>query len=246
MPFDQKHDLEAVKLTWTAWVQGQRPDLPNLQAVSDETKVPLSYLYKKTAKWKRELQATLQNALGQVGQVGRKAKTSPKVGSVQMRRLNASSPSGLALDLAPAFTDEYRQARSLGKQAMASAMQGLIDEATNGTGASRVSAIRELLDRVGLAKDKERKDEPSPYEDEGTEVLRARLEALLGKGVLNVAPSKISDPTTSQALVSTDPITPFPSLAQVSLSTDREGGLDPALPPIPVEQPPRGPRVLIT
>lgn len=214
MPYEKIHDLLDVQRVWTLWVQGKRPDLVNLQALADEVKVPISYLYKKTAKWRKALKAQIEQDLSQLnGKMPSRAKREEgrQIGRLGEARINALKPSGLGL----VFTDEYRHARKLGKDAMAIAMQGLIEEATTGTGASRVSAIRELLDRAGLAKDKERKDEPSPYEDEGTTLLKERLVALLGSSVGETMAGRTeTNPTTSHPPTSPDPITPFPSLAQ--------------------------------
>lgn len=187
-----------------------------MQAVAELHQIPLATLNKKTARWKREEQAKLEQLQGALAtrkgpKPGfRQAKAQEAIGRQTEGRINASGPSPLP------FTDEYRIARKLGRDAMSIAMEGLIHEATHGTGASRVSAIRELLDRAGLAKDKERKDEPSPYEDESQEMLAERVVELLGSNKMLASLLKATldsqrDPTTSGTGLDNRPITPSPS-----------------------------------
>lgn len=212
MPFDKKYDKVAAKEAWLKWARGERPDLPTISTLAADLKINPSWLYEKTAKWGREFREQLQGQLAQVGAPRRRKP--PQAAQQPIPRgpkagLNASSPPSPLV-----FTDEYRLARKLGKDAMSIAMQGLIDEATTGTGASRVSAIRELLDRAGLAKDKERKDEPSPYEDEDEGTLRARVLELLGSNTVLTSLLKGepgTNPTTLQTTPLDRPITPLVS-----------------------------------
>lgn len=213
MPYDKKYDKVALKAAWEKWAKGERPDCPTLPDLAKSEGVPAPYLYKHSGKWGKALRADLQSQLQNVpGYTGTKTASRGIVRG-KRERINADK----TLPPSSQYTDEYRHARKLGKDAMAIAMQGLIHEATNGTGASRVSAIRELLDRAGLAKDKERKDEPSPYEDEDAKTLRDRMMALLGSnkmiasllGVVDTGTTGTENPTTSDT-TSTNPHNPFP------------------------------------
>ena len=227
-------DWPAVRSLWLDWVNGNRPDLVNMQAMADEAKVPLATLNKKTARWKREEQDRLAKLQADLAQQafklkptkGPRAKVKEPAKEREQREatgtrgrvpVNASeNPRSSSL----LYTDQFRQARELGKEAMTAAMQGLVEEATYGTGASRVAAIRELLDRAGLAKDLEKRDEVSPYEHEEGHVLQARLVELLGHLPMfnsllqavahGTAAGSGADPTTSQGAPFTRPITTLP------------------------------------
>ena len=232
MPFDKKYDKIALKAAWEDWAQGKRPDCPTIPELAIACKVPTAYLYKHSGKWGRELRQKLQGQLDTVVK-GRPRRRGQDQGERIVRGKREGLNADKTLPLSPLYTDEYRSARKLGKDAMSIAMQGLIEEATKGTGASRVSAIRELLDRAGLAKDKERKDEPSPYEEEDAKTLRERMTVLLGSnkiiasllGLVEGGDVAQKEPHHLAEATSANPLTPSPSLAQVLVEVPgRVGG----------------------
>lgn len=264
-------DWPAVRAAWLDWAQGNRPDIANLPQLSAVLNVPYGTLTKKTGRWKREEAAKLaiqKEALDKQVHAMKPAREQAKakparsrepepIGKGQRRPLNASSPPALGL----VFTDQYRQARDLGKEALTEAMQGLIDEARNGTGASRITAIKELLDRSGLGKDTEKKDEATPYELLDSHVLKAMLIELLGElpGFLGLLkgqgpqdrgptlehtppPSMDSAPTT---------ISPLPSGSQNSRESQLVAEVEPGVSAVMVLSPqvesemPAGPRVVL-
>lgn len=215
-------DWSKVKADWLTWIQGGLPDIKNLSQFASHFQLPYGTVAKKTARWKREeldkLQATMTN-LKPGPSKGKYITQKVRIGNSQRGRVNAS-PSPLS---SLVFTDEFRQARGQAKQALNAAMSALIEEVQNGSGPSRITAIKELLDRAGLAKDTEKKDEASPYEMEETGTLQKRLIELLGQlPMFNSTLQSIAqtgqekqenDPTTFRQEQTVLTITPSSSLA---------------------------------
>ncbi len=145
-------DWPAVRALWLDWLQGKRPDLKHMAAVSEAAQVPLATLNKKTARWKREEQDKLDQAKAALDANAAMFKISrgprpkakepeqPKAptGTGDRSRLNASTDSSPLV-----LTDEFRGARGQAKEALEAAMTALIEEVRVGSGASRVAAIRE-------------------------------------------------------------------------------------------------------
>ena len=224
-------DWPAVKAVWLDFVQGKRPDIKSLPDLAQQLAIPYGTLCKKTGRWKREEQGKLDEATALLqtqaeafkpSKSGRPKAQTPQrqVGSAgkdARERVNASSSSSPSR---PGFKDEYRLARDLGRDAMSVAMEALVEEIRNSTGAARVSAIKELFNRAGLANDLEKKDEAGPYEHEDGHVLRARLEELLGTlpnvaSLLGLSVDTMGKPPTEPHHLSGDPqsrpITPLTS-----------------------------------
>jgi len=235
--FQSTADWPAVKSLWLEWKHGNRPDLKNLQALASEAGVPYATLTKKTPRWKREIEAELvkerealeqkEATLGGKKAGGRRQRRS-RTGDGGNDRLSAGRPSETS-DLNQ-YSDTYRQARKIAQDHVAIAVQGLVEEIQQGTGASRITAIRELMDRAGLAKETEKKDEASPYESEGREVLFKRWselmksydgwEAFIEKEHQELVSKSgthtgsVLNPTTLSGPPATDFITPVPTSAQ--------------------------------
>lgn len=249
--FQTTADWDAVRALWLQWKNGLRPDLKNQEDVAREAGVPYSTLTKKTPRWKKDIQADLEKKRKEL-EAQEKAIGGPKVGATRTPtgkedsdRLSADSPSSSGNS--NQYVDEYRSARLRAKEALDVAVQGLIEEIQQGSGASRVTAIRELLDRAGLSKETEKKDEASPYETENEEGLFSRMvevfqvypgwRQFIEYAYNNLLPlpedppgKSISDPTTLSGSPHHDLITPVPSPAQNTSGKPVEGGIKTVLP----------------
>lgn len=202
-------DWPAVRALWLDWIQGKRPDLKNMQELAIAANAPLATLNKKTARWKREEAAKIDEQLkafkvtrGPRKQAEPSQAAMQAIGRGRKEGINAFSPSS-----PPLFSDAHRAARQIGKDAMSEAMSALVEEVQRGTGASRVAAVKLLLEKAGLASDLDKKDEVSPYEGEDVELLKARLKELLGSipAILSEGPHHLETGPSSGT------ITPSPS-----------------------------------
>jgi hypothetical protein len=122
--------------------------------------------------------------------------------------------------------DDFRRAKQDTKDAIGIAVKSLIHEAVNGKGASKISAIKEILDRSGMGKETERKGELTPYETEPTDTLKERLRVLLGSTSDNIDLDKTTPPPSHGVLPSTYKLSSELDTKNSGLNTDLSDKVD--------------------